>query len=75
MVNWTIIRLIESVTWYASERGKGKINSLTICVCTNKSQGLTTKAVRMQVKRYQHSMTYNWLDREGNVGHCSSMTG
>ena len=53
---------------------KGKINSPIICVWTNKPQELTAKAVRMQVKRYLHSMTYNWLDGEGNVGHCSSLT-
>ena len=60
-----------TVTW----RGKGKINSPTFCVWTNKPQGLTAKAVRMQVKRYQHSMTCDRLDGERNVGHCGGMTG
>ena len=61
------------VTWYATKRRKGKINSPTFCVWTNKPHGLTAKAARMQVKQnYLHSIIYNWLDREGNVGHCSS---
>ena len=40
---------INIVTWYAIERGKGKMNSPTFCVWTNKPQGLTAKADRMQV--------------------------
>ena len=60
------------VTWYATERRKVRLNYTTLCVWTYKPRGLTTKAVRMKVKQsYLHSMTYNWLDREGNVGHCS----
>ena len=62
------------VMWYATERGKGKINPPTFCVWTNKPQGLTTKAVRMQVKCYQLSVTYDLMDREGSVGHYSCMT-
>ena len=61
------------MTWYATERGKGKINSPNLCVWTNEPQRLTIKAVRMKVKQdYLLSITYNWLDREGNAGHCSS---
>ena len=63
------------VTWHATERGKVRLISLSFCVWTNKPQGLTAIAVRMKVESYQHSMTYNRLDREGNVGHCSSTTG
>ena len=58
------------VTWYGSERGKVRSIFPTLL-----PQGLTAKGVRMKVKSYQHSMTYNRLDREGNVGHCSSKTG
>ena len=43
-------------------------------VWINRPQGLTAKAVRMKVKSYLHSMTYNRLDREGNAGHSSSTT-
>ena len=39
------------VTWYATERGKGKIDSSTLCVWTNKPQGQTAKAVRMKIKQ------------------------
>ena len=36
---------------------------------------VTAKAVRMQVKRCQHSVTGGRVDREGNIGHCDGMTG
>ena len=39
------------MTWYATEIGKGKIKSHTLCVWTNKPQELTTKAVRMKIKQ------------------------
>ena len=49
-------------------RGKGKSR-------INRPQGLTDKAVRIKVKSYPHSMTYNRLDKEGNTGHSGSTTG
>ena len=56
-------------------RGKGRSIPLPYGVWINRPQGLTAKAVRMEVKSYPHSMTYNRLDREGNAGHSSTTTG
>ena len=57
------------VMWYATERGKVKINSPTLCVWTNKSQEWPLKGRYELKSNYLHSMTNNQLDREGNVGH------
>ena len=65
----------ESVMWYATERGRGKINSPTLCVWTNKSQDWPLKGKYERKSNYSHSMTCNRVGREGNVGHRSGMTG
>ena len=63
---------VHTVTWYATERRKEKINSPTLCVWTNKTQDWPLKGRYELKSNYLHSITYNWLDIEGNVGHCSS---
>ena len=50
---------IYSVTWYATERGKGKINSPTLCVWTNKSQDWPLKGRYEWKSNYSHSMICN----------------
>ena len=63
------------VTWYATGRRKIRLISPTLCVWTNKSKDWPLKGRYGRKSNYSHSMTCNRLDREGNVGHCSSMTG
>ena len=63
------------MTWYATERGKVRVISPTLCVWTNKSQNWPLKGRYERKSNYSHSVTCNRLDRKGNVGHCSSMTG
>ena len=56
-------------------RGKGRSIPLPNGVWINRPQGLTAKAVRTKVKSYPHSMTNDWLDKEGNAGHSIIITG
>ena len=68
---WLLAKTI--MTWYATERGKVRLISPTLCFWTKKSQDWPLKGRYERKLNYSNSMTCNRLDREWNVGHCSSM--
>ena len=47
------------VSWYATEGGKGKINSPNLCVWTNKFQDWPLKGRYERKSNYSHSMIYS----------------
>ena len=63
------------VTWYAPERGKVRFNSPYPSVFELTSPATDRWGSENTGQSYLHSVTPNWLDEEGNVGHWIAWPG